>query len=37
MIRTWKKILDTGCETILPGHGKPVSREEMIIEYNKRK
>ena len=37
LIRTWKKILDTGCETILPGHGKPVSREEMIIEYNKRK
>lgn len=37
LIRTWKKILDTGCETILPGHGKPVSREEMINEYNRRK
>jgi glyoxylase-like metal-dependent hydrolase (beta-lactamase superfamily II) len=37
LILNWKKILDTGCETILPGHGKPVSREEMINEYNKRK
>ncbi|HOC49269.1 MAG TPA: MBL fold metallo-hydrolase [Bacteroidales bacterium] len=37
LIRTWKKIIDTGCETVLPGHGKPVSREEMTDEYNRRK
>ncbi len=37
LIRTWKKILDTGCETFLPGHGKPISREEMLLEYNRRK
>jgi len=37
LIGSWKRIIDTGCLTILPGHGKPVSREEMIIEYNKRK
>lgn len=37
LMDTWKKIIDTGCRTILPGHGKPVSIEEMILEYNKRK
>ena len=37
LMETWKKIIDTGCRTILPGHGKPVSMEEMILEYNKRK
>ena len=37
LISSWKKILDTGCRSFLPGHGKPVSREEMIIEYDKRK
>jgi glyoxylase-like metal-dependent hydrolase (beta-lactamase superfamily II) len=37
LIGSWKKIIDTGCRTILPGHGKPVSREEMISEYNRRK
>lgn len=37
LIHTWKKILDTGCTTILPGHGKAVSREEMTAEYNLRK
>ena len=37
LINTWGKILDTGCETILPGHGKPVSRDEMKDEYNRRK
>ncbi len=36
LIGTWKKIIDTGCRIILPGHGKPVSREEMISEYNRR-
>ncbi|HNT92541.1 MAG: MBL fold metallo-hydrolase [Bacteroidales bacterium] len=37
LIGSWKKIIDTGCVTFLPGHGKPVSREEIISEYNKRK
>ncbi len=37
LISSWRKIIDTGCRSFLPGHGKPVSREEMIIEYNKRK
>lgn len=36
LICTWKKIIDTGCDTILPGHGKPVTREEMIGDYRGR-
>lgn len=37
LIGTWKKIIDTGCQTILPGHGKPVRRDEMVSEYNRRR
>ncbi|MGE5349900.1 MAG: MBL fold metallo-hydrolase, partial [Actinomycetota bacterium] len=33
LISSWKRIIDTGCSSFLPGHGKPVSREEMISEY----
>ncbi len=36
LLRSWKKLIDTGCETFLPGHGKPVSREAMIAEYERR-
>ena len=37
LIGSWKRMIETGCETFLPGHGRPVSREEIINEYNKRK
>ena len=36
LMRSWKKLLDTGCHTFLPGHGKPVSREQLVAEYEKR-
>lgn len=36
LLSSWKKIIDTGCQTFLPGHGKPVSRDELIREYEKR-
>jgi glyoxylase-like metal-dependent hydrolase (beta-lactamase superfamily II) len=36
LIRSWKKLLDTGCQTFLPGHGKPVSREQLTAEFDKR-
>jgi len=36
LLRSWRKIIDTGCETFLPGHGKPVSREELMTEYGRR-
>ena len=37
LLRSWNRIIDTGCSTFLPGHGKPVSRQELIREYEKRK
>jgi glyoxylase-like metal-dependent hydrolase (beta-lactamase superfamily II) len=36
LMRSWKKLLDTGCHTFLPGHGKPVTREELSADYWKR-
>ena len=36
LLRSWKKLLDTGCQTFLPGHGKPVSRKQLTAEYDKR-
>lgn len=36
LMRSWKKLLDTGCHTFLPGHGKPVTREELDDDYRKR-
>jgi len=37
LLNSWKKIIDTGYRSILPGHGRPISREELIKEYDKRK
>ncbi len=37
LISSWRKIIETGCHSYLPGHGKPVSREEMITEYERRR
>jgi len=37
MIKSWKKLLDTGCRTFLPGHGKPISRAYLQKEYDKYK
>lgn len=36
LMRSWKKLLDTGCHTFLPGHGRPVSREQLLTEYDRR-
>jgi hydroxyacylglutathione hydrolase len=36
LLRSWKKLLDTGCHIFLPGHGKPVTREELAADYWKR-
>lgn len=36
LLRSWKKLLDTGCQTFLPGHGKPISREELSLEFERR-
>jgi len=33
MIRSWSKLLDTGCTTFLPGHGRAISRELLEKEF----
>jgi hydroxyacylglutathione hydrolase len=33
VIRSWKKLLDTGCSTFLPGHGWEVGRDLLKKEY----
>jgi len=35
IIRSWKRLLDTGCHTFHPAHGWPVSRERLEKEYKK--
>ena len=35
MVHSWAKLLDTGCNTFLPGHGKAISRERLQREYGK--
>ena len=36
MIRSWKKLLDTGCKIFLPAHGFSISREKLETEYSRR-
>jgi hydroxyacylglutathione hydrolase len=33
MVESWKLLLDTGCETFLPGHGTAVRRELLQKQY----
>ena len=35
MIKSWRMLLDTDCDTFLPGHGKEVKRELIQKEYYK--
>jgi len=35
MIKSWKKLLDTGCSTFLPGHGKAISSGFLKQQYEK--
>jgi len=35
-VRSWKKLLDTGCQTFHPAHGFPVSRKKLEQAYMKR-
>ncbi|MDP1620960.1 MAG: MBL fold metallo-hydrolase [Bacteroidales bacterium] len=35
IVRSWKKLLDTGCHIFLPAHGLPVSRLRFEREYTK--
>jgi hydroxyacylglutathione hydrolase len=35
MIKSWGKLLDTGCSTFLPGHGRAISNELLEQQYEK--
>ncbi len=35
MINSWGKLLDTGCQTFLPGHGNEITRILLQKEYDK--
>jgi hydroxyacylglutathione hydrolase len=37
MIESWGKLLDTGCSTFLPGHGKEISSEMLEKQYYNHK
>lgn len=36
LLKSWEKLMDSGCHLFLPGHGKPVSIEMLVKEYGKR-
>ena len=36
LIRSWKKLLDTGCHTFLPGHGFTLKRNRLLREFERR-
>jgi len=35
MVESWGKLLDTGCTTFLPSHGREKNREQLLNDYNK--
>ncbi len=35
MIKSWNRLLSSGCELFLPGHGKEIKRNLLEREYNK--
>jgi hydroxyacylglutathione hydrolase len=35
MVKSWKKLLDTGCATFLPAHGSERTRDVLKSQYNK--
>jgi hydroxyacylglutathione hydrolase len=37
LIDSWKRLLDTGCNIFLPGHGREIKRELLKKEYDKYK
>jgi hydroxyacylglutathione hydrolase len=37
MVKSWKKLLNTGCKIFLPGHGNEIKRERLKKEYEKYK
>jgi len=37
LLKSWKKLLESGCEYFYPGHGKPFTRERLQKTYAEKK
>jgi glyoxylase-like metal-dependent hydrolase (beta-lactamase superfamily II) len=37
LIKSWEKLLATGCSVFYPGHGKPFSRDKFRKSFEKKK
>jgi hydroxyacylglutathione hydrolase len=35
LLQSWKRLMDTGCQRFLPGHGQPISIDELRKSYGK--
>lgn len=33
LLKSWKKLVETGCPVFYPGHGKPISLERLVANY----
>lgn len=36
MVRSWGKLLETGCRIFLPSHGEEKTRDQLLVEYTKK-
>lgn len=37
LLKSWEKLIATGCRTYYPGHGKPISLQKLKNSYEKKK
>lgn len=37
LLKSWEKLIATGCRTFYPGHGKPISLQKLKDSYEKKK
>lgn len=36
LLKSWQRLIDAGCRTYFPGHGKPISLQKLKVSYEKR-
>jgi hydroxyacylglutathione hydrolase len=36
LLKSWQRLIDTGCRTFFPGHGKPITLQKLKVSYEKR-
>jgi len=35
LLKSWQRLIDEGCRTYFPGHGKPISFQKLKVSYEK--